>query len=200
MSKAPQPTDGELAQHALAGSSEAYHRLVRRFERPLLSLIRRMVPDPAVAEDLAQEAFVKAFRNLQRYDPQRKFSSWLFKIAHNTTLDHLRRRRLDTVPLEAQSDDGDDSWEVLAAPQEVEPEFRAQQKEMAGAVSQALGRLKPSYREILLLRFHQGFAYHEIVEITGLKMGTVKVHLHRARKLLAAELEKAGIEGLERWR
>lgn len=199
MVKAPQLGDGELAQRALAGSSEAYRRLVKRFERPLLSLIRRMVQDPVVAEDLAQEAFVKAFRNLERYDPQRKFSSWLFKIAHNTTLDHLRRRRLDTVPLEVQSDDGDDSWEVLSAPQEAEPEFRAQQKEMAGAVSKALGRLKPAYREILLLRFHQGFAYHEIAEITGLKMGTVKVHLHRARKLLAAELEKAGVEGLERW-
>lgn len=194
-----QPSDNELARLALGGSSDAYRRLVRRFERPLLSLIRRMVHDPELAEDLAQEAFVKAFRHLERYDSQRKFSSWLFKIAHNTTLDYLRRRRLDTVPLEISGDDGDGSWEYLPAPESASPDFRAEQKEVAGAIGRALQGLKPAYREILLLRFQQGFAYHEIAEVTGLKMGTVKVHLHRARKLLAAELEKVGVDGLEKW-
>lgn len=186
------PTDNELAQRALAGSSQAYHQLVRRFERPLLSLIRRMVPDGVTAEDLAQEAFVKAFRHLDKYDSQRKFSSWLFKIAHNTTLDYLRRRQLDTVPLEVSREDGDGEWEVLPAPRTTSPDVRAERREIAGALDTALAKLKPGYREVLLLRFQQGLAYHEIAEVTGLKMGTVKIHLHRARKLLAAELEQAG--------
>lgn len=192
-------TDNELVQRALEGSSDAYRRLVRRFERPLLSLIRRMVHDPTMAEDLAQEAFVKAFRHLDRFDGQRKFSSWLFKIAHNTTLDHLRRRQLDTVPLEASQDDGESSWEVLPAAASASPDFQAEQKEIAGAVGKALTKLKPGYREVLLLRFQQGLAYHEIADVTGLKMGTVKIHLHRARKLLAAELERAGFAAPERW-
>ena len=178
---------------ALEGSSDAYHQLVRRYERPLLSVIRRMISDPQVAEDLAQEVFLKAFRNLKRYDPRRKLSSWLFKIAHNATIDHLRRRRLSTVPLEIQDRDGDESWDVHPAPEEEEPDQVAERSEVMRGLSRALGRLKPHYREILLLRFQQGLAYHEIAEVTGQKMGTVKIQLHRARKRLISELEALGL-------
>ncbi len=199
MAFAADTTDNELVEHALGGSSQAYGLLVERFERPLLSLIRRMVRDPGTAEDLAQEAFVKAFRHLHRFDGQRKFSSWLFKIAHNTTLDHMRRRRLQTVPLEASADPKEASWEVLASPTHEGPDKRAEQRDMAAGIEAALARLKPAYREILLLRFSEGLAYEEIAEVTGLKMGTVKVHLHRARKLLATELEAAGFKAPERF-
>ena len=112
----------------MSGDADACHDLVRRFERPVLSLIVRMVRDPAVAEDLAQEAFVKAFRNLATFDRERRFASWLFKIAHNTTLDHLRRKKLDTVPLDAEDDEGE-SWEVLAAPETGSPHRRAESRE-----------------------------------------------------------------------
>ncbi|MGH9362698.1 MAG: RNA polymerase sigma factor, partial [Thermoanaerobaculia bacterium] len=93
--------DAQLVASAVAGSERAYYDLVRRYERPVYALLLRMVREPAPAEDLAQEVFVKAYRALARYDPARKFSSWLFKIAHNTALDHLRRQELETVPLEA---------------------------------------------------------------------------------------------------
>ena len=98
-------TDAELVASALRGAQDAYRELVKRFERPVYSLVLRMVQDPATAEDLAQEVFVKAFRRLDSYDRQWKFSSWLFKIAHNTTIDHLRRGVPETVPLEAAADD-----------------------------------------------------------------------------------------------
>src|SRR5947208_2903287 len=98
-------TDTELVARALKGHQEAFREIVVRFERPVYSLIARMVQDPAAAEDLAQEVFVKAFRRLDTYDTERKFSSWLFKIAHNTTIDHLRRHTLETVPLAAEKDD-----------------------------------------------------------------------------------------------
>jgi RNA polymerase sigma-70 factor (ECF subfamily) len=165
---------------------------VRRYERPVLSLIVRMVRDPVTAEDLAQETFVKAFRNLRRYDPRRRLASWLFKIAHNTTLDHLRRKRLDTVPLEAGDETGGEAWEVLEAPATEAPERRAESAELLAALEQGIARLKPNYREILLLRFREGLAYQEIAEVTGLPMGTVKIQLHRARKRLARELERLG--------
>src|SRR5436309_12148759 len=96
--------DAELVAAALMGSQEAFRELVTRFERPIYSLVLRMVQDSGVAEDLAQEVFVKAFRRLATYDPRWKFSSWLFKIAHNTTIDHLRRGAPETVPLEAEAD------------------------------------------------------------------------------------------------
>ncbi|HYN22665.1 MAG TPA: sigma-70 family RNA polymerase sigma factor, partial [Thermoanaerobaculia bacterium] len=84
-------TDAQLVASALAGSQEAFRELVVRFERPVYSLIARMVQDPAMAEDLAQESFVKAYRSLRTYDASRKLSSWLFKIAHNTAIDYLRK-------------------------------------------------------------------------------------------------------------
>ena len=98
-------SDAELAASALRGSQDAFRELVKRFERPVYTLVLRMVQDPGTAEDLAQEVFVKAFRRLSTYDPQWKFSSWLFKIAHNTTIDHLRRGTLETVPLEPAEDE-----------------------------------------------------------------------------------------------
>ena len=86
--------DRRLVEQALAGSERAYHDLVKRYERPVFSVILRMVRDRALAEDLAQETFLKAFRSLASYDRSRKLSSWLFTIAHNAAIDHLRRKRL----------------------------------------------------------------------------------------------------------
>ncbi len=198
-SRRPTPTDDELVVGSLGGSTEAFRLLVERFQRPVLSVIARMVGDRSLAEDLAQDVFIKAYRKLDSFDRQRKLSSWLFKIAHNTTLDHLRRSQLDTVPLEATSSHGDDSWEVLPTRDEDGPERRAEHAQLMSGMSAALGRLPPHYREVLVLRFQQGLAYHEIAEITGLAMGTVKVQLHRARKRLAKELAEAGFAPPGRW-
>ncbi len=193
-------TDAELVAGSLAGSADAFRQLVERFERPVLAVVARMVGDPALAEDLAQEVFLKAYRKLHTFDPRRKLSSWLFKIAHNTTLDHLRRARLATVPLEAAAAGGDETWEVLEAGEDSDPERRARHAQLVAALDAALGRMAPGYREVLVLRFQQGLAYHEIAEVTGLALGTVKVQLHRARKRLAAELAAAGFAPPERWR
>lgn len=192
------PSDSELVRRALAGSSDAYREIVQRFERPLTSLIQRMVGDRSQAEDLTQETFIKAFKNLHRFDLQRKLSSWLFKIANNCAIDFLRLARPKTVPLEAQGPD-QESWEVLPAPEEEGPDRRAERSEVARALDAALGRLGPRYRQILLLRFQHAMAYHEIAEVTGLKMGTVKIQLHRARKMLAQELASAGFDAPERF-
>ena len=192
-------TDAELVARTLAGSPDAFRMLVERFQRPVLSLIARMVGDPSLAEDLAQESFVKAYRKLHTFQPQRKLSSWLFKIAHNTTIDHLRRAKPESVALEASTAEGDESWEVLRVAEEEGPEYRAQHAQLLAALDAALGRLPRRYREILTLRFQHGLAYHEIAEVTGVAMGTVKVQLHRARKQLAAELAEAGFAPPGRW-
>lgn len=185
--------DGELVAAALGGSQDAYRELLRRFERPVYSLVVRMVRDPSVAEDLAQEAFVKAFRRLDTYDRGRKFSSWLFKIAHNTTLDHLRRRELPTVPLEKPADEeGGGLASVLTDPESRSPEALAQRSDLAAALSQAVTALRPEYREVVLLRYQENLSYQEIAEITELPLGTVKTHIHRARKELIDGLSAAG--------
>ncbi len=185
-------SDIELVRQALEGSDTAYSDLLGRFQRPVFSLIRRMVLDPALAEDLAQEAFLKAFRALGSFDQSRKFSSWLFKIAHNTTIDYLRKKQLDTVALETADSEQPDLVAVIPDSRAESPEASAHSRDMAQALEQALMSLRPAYREVIVLRFQEGLAYEEIAEITGLPLGTVKTHLHRARNGMARHLSDHG--------
>lgn len=185
-------TDAELVASALRGSEEAFRDLVLRFERPIYALILRMVHDSQTAEDLAQEVFVKAYRRLGSYDPRRKFASWLFKVAHNTTIDHLRRAQLDTVPLAAEQEEGGGLLAVLADPTAESPAAAAERRDMARALERAIARLRPDYREAVVLRYVEGLAYQEICEVLALPVGTVKTNLHRARKELAEAMRAAG--------
>lgn len=187
-------TDAELVARALQGHQEAFREIVVRFERPVYSLVARMVQDPGLAEDLAQEVFIKAFRRLDTYDPQRKLSSWLFKIAHNTTIDHLRRHAPETVPLEAERDDEHRGGlaAVLSDTSTENPSAAAERKDMARALERAIARLRPEYRESVVLFYIEGASYQEICEATGLPLGTVKTNLHRARKELAQAMADLG--------
>ncbi|HXO21330.1 MAG TPA: sigma-70 family RNA polymerase sigma factor [Thermoanaerobaculia bacterium] len=185
-------TDAELVTKALAGSQRAFRELLARFERPVYGLIVRMVREPAVAEELAQDVFVKAFRSLETYDPQRKLSSWLFKIAHNATVDHLRRGAVDTVPLQSGGDDGGDLAAVLADGAAESPEAAAERHEMARALERAIARLRPEYREAVVLRYQEGLSYEEISDAMELPIGTIKTNLHRARKEMAVAMAALG--------
>src|SRR5436305_9160603 len=187
-------TDAELVASAARGSQDAFRELVKRFERPVYSLVLRMVQDPATAEDLAQEVFVKAFRALSSYDPQWKFSSWLFKIAHNTTIDHLRRGRPETVPLESGGDEeGRGGLAAVLADDSVEdPRAAAERHDLARSLERAIRRLRPDYREAVLMLYVHGAPYQEIREATGQPLGTVKTNLHRARKELAEAMTGLG--------
>jgi len=188
-------TEAELVAEALRGAEEAFREIVVRFERPVYSLIARMIQDPAAAEDLAQEVFLKAFRRLETYDPARKFSSWLFKIAHNTTIDHLRRHAPETIPLEGGKDREEDRGglaAVLADESTENPSSAAERRDMARSLERAIARLRPEYREAVVLFYIEGASYQEICEATDLPLGTVKTNLHRARKELAEEMARLG--------
>jgi RNA polymerase sigma-70 factor (ECF subfamily) len=188
-----QATDSELVAAALAGDQEGYRQIVRRFERPVYALIVRMVRRPELAEELAQEAFVKAFGALASFEPDKKLSSWLFKIAHNTTIDHLRRKRPSTVPLDAPSEDERGLAAVLEDESTESPERGVELADLARLLEEALAELRPEYREIVVLRYQEGLSYNELAEVMDLPLGTVKTHLHRARKELA---ELAAARGL----
>jgi len=179
-------------RQALQGSEEACRQLVETYQRPVYSVVLRMVRDPSLAEDLTQDAFIKAFRHLESYDPRRKLSSWLFKIAHNTTLDHLRRRQLDTVSLEPDEGEAADRQRSWVDEETASPDQRVERQDMADAIELAIARLPPRYREIVVLRYQEGMAYHEIADILDLPMGTVKTHIHRARGKMAQILREEG--------
>jgi len=185
--------DVELIERALSGFQDAYAELLGRYERPVFTLVLRMVRDRSLAEDLAQEAFVKAFGKLGTFDPGRKFSSWLFKIAHNTTIDHLRRREVQTVSLDEPAGDEPDATPRSVADVSGHSPFEvAEQADLSRALTRAVGRLRPEYRQVVLLRYQAGLDYSEIADETGFPLGTVKTYIHRARKELSEVLGAAG--------
>lgn len=186
--------DEQLVTEALGGSQAAYRELVHRYERPLFNLVVRIVRDRELAEDLCQDAFVKAFTHLETYRAnQGKFSNWLFKIAHNTALDQLRRSALDTVPLEPQEPgEGSGLQAVLSGPDQASALDLAVAGDLSSALEAGLDALRPEYREVLVLRAQEGLAYEEIADVMGLPLGTVKTYIHRARKDLASLLLRAG--------
>lgn len=186
--------DEQLVVEALSGSQSAYRELVRRFERPVFNLVARMVRDQTLAEDLAQDSFVKAFSRLESYrSEQGKFSNWLFKIAHNTAIDHLRKSHPETYSLDKGDNPDDPDFHALLADHEADTPLEvAERADLGRALEEAVSRLRPEYREVIVLRHQEGLAYEEIAEVTNLPLGTVKTYIHRARKELAAYLVATG--------
>ncbi|MGH7516269.1 MAG: RNA polymerase sigma factor [Gemmatimonadales bacterium] len=185
-------TDQEIVALARGGEEVAYRELVRRYERPLFSLLYRMVRDRELAEDLAQETFVKALNAIDSYRPEYKFSSWIFKIANNAAIDHLRRRELDTLSLEgsphAETPEAIEATALQIGDRQASPLDEVEARELGGEIEAAIARLRSEYRSCILLRHVEGRAYEEIAEILGLPLGTVKTYIHRARNELRREL------------
>ncbi len=185
-------SDETLAAEAARGSERAFRELVERYQRPVFALILRIVRRPDSAEDLAQETFLKAYRALGGFDPGRKFSSWLFKIAHNAALDELRRQGTELLSLDAPPGPDEAPVEMPEDPKAENPLARLESREAGRALERAVARLRPQYREVLLLRFAQELSYEEIAEVLGIPLGTVKIHLFRARAELARAMRAEG--------
>ncbi len=182
-------SDAELAGRILAGSDAAARDLVRRYERPVFNLIVRMVRDPALAEDLAQDTFVKVFTHLSSYDSRYKFASWILRIAHNATIDYLRQPR----PAMASLDDEQESAGKPALSSSTpSPLAAAERTELAAVLDAAIDRLRPEYRQVVVLRYQEEFSYDEISDVLNLPLGTVKSFLHRARIEMAQTMTAAG--------
>jgi len=151
-----------------------------------------MVRDRELAEDLAQDVFVRTFNNLNRYDQSYRFSSWLFKIAYNLTVDHLRKKELKTISMHG-SPDAVSAERQAATSIDLEssgemPDQRIESLELAGYMEDAIGGLREEYRTAVILRHVEGRAYEEIAEIMDIPLGTVKTYIFRARRELRDSL------------
>lgn len=181
-------TDQEVVRHAVIGREAAYRELIRRYQRPVFSLIFRMVRDRELAEDLAQETFIKVLNAIDSYRPEYKFSSWIFKIANNAAIDHLRRRNLDTLSLDgsphAETAEAIEATTLQIGSDAETPLEEVANRELGSQIEEAIGRLRPEYRSCILLRHVEGRPYEEIAEILDLPLGTVKTYIHRARNEL----------------
>ena len=181
--------DRKLIERARQGDERAYRALVKKYERPVFNICLRMMRDRDAAEDLAQDAFIKVFSMLERYNPTYAFSSWLFKITSNLCIDSMRKRRIDTLPMDEpiRSERGEFKRQY-AAPEDT-PEKIVVTDERMKMLTDAIDLLPPHYRIMIVLRHQEDLSYEEIAETLEVPLGTVKARIHRAREMLKRRLE-----------
>ncbi|HEU4988160.1 MAG: sigma-70 family RNA polymerase sigma factor [Gemmatimonadota bacterium] len=185
--------DADVVALAQRGREAAYRELIRRYERPVFSLVFRMVRDRELAEDLAQDTFIKVLQHIDRYRPEFKFSSWLFKIANNVAIDHLRRRQLDTISMDgsphALTSEAVEATSFDVSGHEESALDQLEARELGSSIEKAIAQLRPEYRACILLRHVEDKSYEEIAATLDLPLGTVKTYIHRARHELRGLLE-----------
>jgi RNA polymerase sigma-70 factor (ECF subfamily) len=182
-------TDEELVRSVLAGDRERYAELVERYQGRLVNYLHRLVRQTDDAHDLAQEVFVRVYQALDRFDPQYRFSTWLFRVAQNAAIDQIRRRRFRTVsigPGDESREDGGRSVDVEDRAPGALAELEARERD--GEVRAAIEALPWEYRELIVMRHYGELAYEEIAESKGMPLGTVKNKLFRARQMLKQTL------------
>ncbi|HZL83754.1 MAG TPA: sigma-70 family RNA polymerase sigma factor [Candidatus Krumholzibacteria bacterium] len=177
-----------LVERCKGGDQIAYGQLVRKYQNSVYNLCRKMVRNPEEARDLAQEAFVKTFAALDRYDPVYAFSSWLFKITSNLCIDHIRKQRMRLLSIDDPLE-GEEGvvFRELSDPQR-QPDQVSEDSELREAIRAAVDRLPEHYRVILILRHQEQLSYEEIATSLGIPLGTVKARIHRAREGLKGAL------------
>ena len=182
--------DEVAVQAVLGGDQDRFEELVRRHQRPIINFLYRMVGDFELALDLSQDVFVRVYASLSRFDPRYRFKTWLYRIAANCAIDHLRRRRPLTVSLDAPQQLEDGSVRAQPAGNEPSPVRRLEAREQLERLERSIEKLSPEYRELVLLRHSGHMSYEDMAQVTGRPLGTVKNRLFRAREALRALMEE----------
>ncbi len=180
--------DDTLIEEALRGDQKAFKELVARHQAAVFHIIFRLVRDKELANDLVQETFMKAFSSLKTYRSEYRFSTWLYKIAANSSIDHLRKKRIKALSLDnpMQTDDGEIGFEV--ADYSHHPEHEMVRREQAVSIEEAIESLPKKYRRVIVARHREEKSYEEIAAELGVPVGTVKARIFRARELLKKRL------------
>jgi len=186
--------DEDLIALVAKGNEEAFGILLGRYERPIVSLIYRSIGDFARAEEIAQEVFLRIFKNAASFDPAFRFSTWLYSIAKNHCKNELRDRSRTVehyaVRDEDWTDDEGNGELSRAASKGPTPDQIADRQELKKLIEEALGQLEQNQRMALVMNEYQGLGYVEIAEIFGCPQGTVKSWIHRARQHLLRLLKE----------
>jgi len=180
--------DKELIERAMRGDERAYRDLLERYQRPVYNICLRMVRNEQEAQDLAQDAFVKVFGMLDRYNPSYAFSNWLFKITSNLCIDSMRKRRVDTVPMDQPISSEKGEYERQYESPSDDPEEVMVKGQKMRMLAKAIDQLPEHYRIMIVLRHQEDLSYEEIAEALEVPLGTVKARIHRAREMLKSRL------------
>jgi RNA polymerase sigma-70 factor (ECF subfamily) len=180
-----EPTDAELVRCTLQGKNAAYNELVRRYQRPVYSLVYRMIGSAEDASDLTQETFLRAYGALGSFRQDANFLTWLYKIASNLCIDLMRSRRSrGMLSLDAELENGREP----SADRSFSPEESVMRGAVSEVVHKAVMNLPERYRLVVVMRHMHGMSIEEIAEQLALPSGTVKTHLFRAREMLRERL------------
>jgi RNA polymerase sigma-70 factor (ECF subfamily) len=178
----------QLIKKVKRGNKEAFARIVDLYKTSVYNICLRMVKIPAEAEDLAQEAFLRAYTNIEKYEDDKKFSTWLYRIATNLSIDYLRKKR-PGVYLDAEIPGADGvNMHAQLASEDPLPDERVVHKETRDVVLQEIDRLPPKYRAAIILKYLEDLSLKEISDILGIPVATVKTRIHRGREALKERL------------
>ena len=187
-------TDGELIVDAVNGRVDGFEELVRRYQRPITGYVFRMLGNYESSLDVTQEVFIKVYNSLSKYSPEYKFSTWLYRIAHNAAIDHMRRNPVTPQSLEAENADG--TYQLQIESRRPSPEQDHERKEWRHEIDTVVKCLPPAYRDLIILRHSRDLSYDEIADVTGLPLGTVKNRLFRAREMMREMFIERGFTGV----
>lgn len=184
--------DVALVKLALKGDESAYSSIMARYRETIYYLILKMVKNQRDAEDLSIETFEKAFGKLEQYSPKYAFSTWLFRIATNHSIDFIRKKRLKTTSIDDTIDDGiSEKPGIQVESKTKDPEEKIIEKQKITLMRQMVNKLDEPYQSLVRLRYFKELSYDEIAEQREMPLGTVKAQLFRARALLAAMIKKS---------
>lgn len=176
--------DRLLVEQALTGDESAYQVLMEKYKNALYHHIRKMVRDRSEIDDLVQESFIKAFSALDSYSTQYAFSTWLYKIATNHTIDYLRKRKLPTYSIDKPIKTKEGEMEYELPDTTYRPDRHIVEDQRRNLIQEAIDALPPKYYRVIVMRHQQEKSYEEIARELDLPLGTVKAHIFRARELL----------------
>lgn len=177
--------DFDLVDRAVGGDEKAYAQLLQRYRRPVYHMILKMVRNVDDAEDLTIEAFGKAFRSLHKFKKDFTFSTWLFRIATNNSIDFIRKRKLNTLSIDhAFTDEDGQSVSMSIQDLNLNPQDEAIKSQKEEIIRMVVGMLPAKYQKLVRLRYFQELSYEEIAVEIDAPLGTVKAQLHRARELM----------------
>ncbi len=176
--------DDKLVAAALRGREDSYKKLVDKYDRPIYFHIRKMIKEVEMVEDLVQEVFIKAFKNLGSYSNEYAFSTWLYRIATNHTIDYLRKKKLQTFSINDPVKTKDGEMEVQLPDTSFATDAPIMKSERKAIVQDAIHNLPDKYRKVIQMRHMEELSYDEIATELDLPLGTVKAHIFRARELL----------------
>lgn len=180
--------DDKFVKRATEGDQDAYKQLMDKYQKPLYFHVLKMVRNHEQVEDLVQEAFMKAFNNLNSYNTNYAFSTWLYRITTNHTIDYLRKKKLKTTSINDPVKTRDGEMEIQIS-DDAETDRSIIRKERKEIIHNAINDLPKKYRRVIEMRHLQELSYQEIADQLDLPLGTVKAHIFRAREMLYKELK-----------